>query len=420
MELISLYSFDPTGRSPANRIDNETITVIPPEQIKDYSYVIPRAAPFYVDTLIVRNGLNVGSRRLIENVDYWCVIDFLSASHSLQRRVCVGIALLDASYSGTLYVTYQTVGGNYTLADYSILEELIRERYIVKHVSYEQIINLPSGFAPDWHKHEVADMVGMSEVVTSMKGIITALQTNAGSFGQLSSSFNDHIENLRAHTPSEIGLGNVKNFGVATLEDIDARSSTTYVTAKTFKEYISDPERGFVNFDPTAPFEPNSNTQLIVNKVNPTVYTKSQTIIVRYMNENLSGTWINVYNPHSGELKININIESPFIFNPNINMQLYNSLPVINDELPELSLTIMSHGVTARQSQAFNVCEYRLYGKNLTISDNMFLELQVQTLPETVIHLSSLNLHASINVKNNQEHLALMNYFEGVNPWILP
>lgn len=239
MQLVSLYPFDPTGRASANRIENQSITVTPPTQITDYSYVVPRGAPFYADSLVVKDGRNVGARTLVENVDYWCVIDFLSASVSLTKRVCVGIALLDPGYSGTLYITYQAVGGNYSLADYSVLEELIRERYVVKHVSYEQIINLPEGFAPEWHQHEIADMVGMGQVVTTLNNIKIAIDGRQGSYGQLSAQISNHTGSSAAHTPSQVGLSNVKNYDVATLAEANTGAANKYVTASVMKQYVS-------------------------------------------------------------------------------------------------------------------------------------------------------------------------------------
>lgn len=239
MELVSLYPYDPTARATANKIVNESITVIPPTEVTDYSYVIPRAAPFYVESLIVKDGKTTGARTLVENVDYWCVIDFLSASVGLGKRVAVGIALLDPNYSGTLYVSYQTLGGNYTLADYSVLEELIRARYVVKHVSYEQIINLPAGFAPEWHNHEIGDMVGMSSVVQSLGAIKTATEGRNGSYDQIQQNLNNHVSSSAAHKPIDIGLGNVKNYGVGTLTDAKNGITTKYVTADILKEYVS-------------------------------------------------------------------------------------------------------------------------------------------------------------------------------------
>lgn len=239
MELVSLYPYDPTARATSNKIVNESITVIPPSQITDYSYVVPRAAPFFAETLVVKDGKGVGARTLVENVDYWCVIDFLSASVGLTKRVSVGIALLDPNYSGTLYVSYQTLGGNYTMADYSVLEELIRERYVVKHVSYEQIINLPAGFSPEWHSHEVADMVGMSSVVASLDNIKVATESRNGSYGQIEQQLRNHVNSAAAHTPADIGLGNVKNYGIATLTDAKGGSVSKYVTADILKQYVA-------------------------------------------------------------------------------------------------------------------------------------------------------------------------------------
>lgn len=288
MQLVSLYPFDPTGRATANRIENQSITVTPPTQITDYSYVVPRGAPFYADSLVVKDGRNVGARTLVENVDYWCVIDFLSASTALTKRVCVGIALLDPGYSGTLYITYQAVGGNYSLADYSVLEELIRERYVVKHVSYEQVVNLPEGFAPEWHAHEVADMVGMGQVVTMLDNIKVAINGRQGSYGQLNTQISNHVGSSAAHTPSQVGLSNVKNYDVATLAEATSGAGNKYVVASIMKQYVSSQIQDLSGFITTVTANATFATKAMLNSYSTTavadgkyalksdVYTKSQ------------------------------------------------------------------------------------------------------------------------------------------------
>lgn len=288
MQLVSLYPFDPTGRATANRIENQSITVTPPTQITDYSYVVPRGAPFYADSLVVKDGRNVGARTLVENVDYWCVIDFLSASTALTKRVCVGIALLDPGYSGTLYVTYQAVGGNYSLADYSVLEELIRERYVVKHVSYEQVINLPEGFAPEWHAHEVADMIGMGQVVTMLDNIKVAINGRQGSYGQLNTQISNHVGSSAAHTPSQVGLSNVKNYDVATLAEATSGAGNKYVVASIMKQYVSSQMQDMSGFITTVTANATFATKAMLNSYSTTavadgryalksdVYTKAQ------------------------------------------------------------------------------------------------------------------------------------------------
>lgn len=288
MQLVSLYPFDPTGRATANRIENQSITVTPPTQITDYSYVVPRGAPFYADSLVVKDGRNVGARTLVENVDYWCVIDFLSASTALTKRVCVGIALLDPGYSGTLYITYQAVGGNYSLADYSVLEELIRERYVVKHVSYEQVINLPEGFAPEWHAHEVADMVGMGQVVTMLDNIKVAINGRQGSYGQLNTQISNHVGSSAAHTPSQVGLSNVKNYDVATLAEATSGAGNKYVVASIMKQYVNSQMQDMSGFITTVTANATFATKAMLNSYSTTavadgkyalksdVYTKAQ------------------------------------------------------------------------------------------------------------------------------------------------
>ena len=401
MELISLYPFDPTGRSPDNKIQDESITVIPPAEIKDYSYVIPRAAPFYADTLVVRDGIGPGSRRLIENVDYWCVIDFLSASHSLQRRVSVGIALLDARYSGTLYVTYQTVGGNYTLADYSVLEELIRERYIVKHVSYEQIINLPEGFAPDWHAHQVADMVGMSEVVGKLSEMISAIMGNAGSFGQLAACVDDHLNKTLAHRPENVGLGNVRNYGVATAEDIYDGNSLKYVTADMLNYYVSQ-QTGRPPIRPQGDLDGLTPLQKVVN------LTQS----VQYNDKELSTEWYVQYSPSSRILTGNITINTPFIFKPAHNLNLN-----ITSNVGSSPTTFPLVNFNTNVKQLGEHVNFTLFNERTVfgINDSNCLSVVLQSHGDVEVNIGSLTLFFTATVPDSETSVMLLDFLNGVN-----
>lgn len=401
MELISLYPFDPTGRSPDNKIQNESITVIPPAEIKDYSYVIPRAAPFYVDTLVVRDGTGPGSRRLIENVDYWCVIDFLSASHSLQRRVSVGIALLDARYSGTLYVTYQTVGGNYTLADFSVLEELIRERYIVKHVSYEQIINLPEGFAPEWHAHQVADMIGMNEVVDKLSDMVVAIMKNAGSLGQLATTVNDHMENSLAHRPIDVGLGNLRNYGVATADDIYDANPLKYVTADMLNYYVSQ-QTGQPSIRPPGSPGTMEPAQKSVKVIAP----------IQYFNKELASEWNIQYASSSRMLSGSIKISTPFMFEPSNKLTLKL---VSNAGSAPIALPLVNFNTNVKQIGQhinFNIfCEDPVFN----IYSNETLSITLQSLGDVNVEIDSLTIYFTANVGDSDTSSALLVFLDGID-----
>lgn len=405
MELISLYPFDPTGRSPDNKIQDESITVIPPAEIKDYSYVIPRAAPFYADTMVIRDGKGPGARRLIENVDYWCVIDFLSASHSLQRRVSVGVALLDARYSGTLYATYQAVGGNYSLADYSILEELIRARYIVKHVSYEQIINLPEGFAPEWHRHLVADMVGMDDVVKSMNGIISALQDKEGSLGQNTASLNDHLENADAHSPHNVGLGNLRNYAIATIKDIYDGNAMAYVTADTLNYYVSQHLGG-------APATASTPQMLAMSYEQEPITSLTKTTKAVHMGLELDVTWTLRYDSTSGLLSGSVSVVNPFVFNPNHPLEF--KLPSSTQGSPS-SLPLTGFNTSYKQGgpyQSFNIyCNEQLF----KMKDSSALTLGLQSPGNATVTLDALTVYFTASVSNSSLNTKVLTFLDGIS-----
>lgn len=270
MNLISLYEEDSTGKKGSNKVTNESITIIPPASVKDFSYFCPRGAPFYAESLVIKNGTTAGARTLIKDVDYRIVFKFVSASLHYNKDIYAGIQLLDPTYSGTLYVTYQALGGNYTLADFSILEDIVRRKYADVHIAYEQIINLPAGFSPAYHKHLTKDMVSMSAVVNQLQLIVEAIKSRNGSFSELVAKLNSHLESTNAHTKSQVGLDKVSNFGVATDKDITNGAADKYVTADKLKIALSNLNVNTSNFVTTKMLDnlKTNLTNLINEQVN--------------------------------------------------------------------------------------------------------------------------------------------------------
>lgn len=398
MQLVSLYPFDPTGRATANKIENQTITVIPPTEIKDYSYVVPRGAPFYSDTLVLKDGRGTGARTLIENVDYWCVIDFLSASHSLNRRISVGVALLDARYSGTLYATYQAVGGNYSLADFSILEELIRERYIVKHVSYEQIINLPPGFAPEWHEHQVGDMVGMSEVRDVLQEMTNAIGANSGSFGQLNSLYYDHTNHENVHSPAEVGLSNLHNYGVATENDVSRGANNKYVTADILRRYVTETQ-----FDVSGFIKTSEVDELFATKENLNNYLRTDTASTTY------ATILTSYTKNEIDVMVNDIVTGEIDFTNYFNKQQAAELFLSKEEASSF-VTVQSATLSFVPTATYNNLRDIVVGNFSVIRDIELETVDTDTVPTLTITETVGNTTGS-SIATNSVRLGFLDDF---------
>lgn len=226
-----LYPYDPVGTSPDNKVTNELHNVAPPNNILNANFIVPRAAPFYKEGLIVRTGTSTNSPELIEGVDYILTHPFIEASVSINKLLYGSIMFLDREYSGNIYLTYQLIGAGYTLDDYSIVESLTNSLYNIRLVSWTQIEGLPLSYPGLPHTHtDYSDMVGLSAVVDKLTQLVTAVNASGGNLNTLITSFQVHLNAPLSHSKSQVGLSNLPNYPVATPHDLSTRSNTALMT----------------------------------------------------------------------------------------------------------------------------------------------------------------------------------------------
>jgi len=222
------YTFDPTGASSANRVTGEQ-HVVNAIDFRDFNFLIPDFAPFFTDTFVVsfRDGSN-NIRTMAEGVDYIFSHQFISASKATAKPVFGSITFLNNQISGVVSLTYNTIGGNWTLSETKIAEILASALYNPRVTSWEQVVDMPVSFPVIDHEWNLVDMVGASEVVNAIEGIRDALlinsQTNAAA--HIADTNNPHQT-----TKEQVGLGNVQNYPIATgTEALAGTSNNTYVT----------------------------------------------------------------------------------------------------------------------------------------------------------------------------------------------
>lgn len=210
------YPFDPTGTQPSNKIINESQVIASPGWT-DFFFIVPQAAPFFRESLVVH--LHPGGRRLHEGVDYAPSHRFHDASLATGKPVFGSISFYDKTLAGVAELTYQTVGGPWTLNEEQILDILSNKLRNPRITTWEQIVDLPERFPVIDHEWDLDDMVGMTEVVESLAGIEAALRDTSGS------NFVAHLADLNnphQTTKAQVGLGNVPNFGIATVPQAQA------------------------------------------------------------------------------------------------------------------------------------------------------------------------------------------------------
>lgn len=237
MSTSTVYPFDPTGTAATNKIVGELQSVTAPPSNTDYFFIVPNAAPFFRDSVVIKT--HPSGTVLHEGVDFVFTHQFHEASLQTGLGVYGSITFYDRSIAGTLSISYQTIGGDWTLDDQAITELLINKQLNPRITTWEQVVQLPFEFPPINHEFDIVDFTGAKDIVdalTSIRNVLAA--SDAGGGGDASAHILD-TNNPHMTTKAQVGLGSVQNFPVATLAEAQVGSSNlVYMTALRTKQAI--------------------------------------------------------------------------------------------------------------------------------------------------------------------------------------
>ena len=235
------YAYDLDGTNPLNLVPNEVQYVVPPTSITDTSVVVPRCAPFHADSMVVNTGSLNAPVPLTEGVDFFFVYKFIVASRATGYRIFGGIMFTNRNFNGNIWLTYQTIGGDAVLDDYSVVEQWSRSLRNVRYISWDQLAGLPAGFPVAPHPVGGDTLIGLSAVVDSLNSVAAAItEVNAVGSTDASAGLAQHIASLNAHLPAAVGLGNVHNWHVATINDYNVGTVNAYANAAGVKQYVQN------------------------------------------------------------------------------------------------------------------------------------------------------------------------------------
>jgi hypothetical protein len=226
--MPTTYPFDPTGTNPSNRIANEQ-QVVTSTDFRNSNYVIPTFAPFFGNNVVLsfRDTLN-NPRTLVENVDYYFAHKYISASRACATPIYGSICFLNTNTAGVLQISYNTLGGIWTIAPAEIASILADSLHNPRITAWEQVTSIPVNFPVIDHEWNLNDMVGMTAVVDELEEIRIAILANSVSGLP---SHTGRVDNPHSVTKSQVGLDNVLNYPLATTAQAQAGAvNTAYMT----------------------------------------------------------------------------------------------------------------------------------------------------------------------------------------------
>lgn len=230
------FEFDPYGTNPHNRISNETHTITPANG-KDYSFFVPRKAPFFRRSFKLFDASN--NRELIPGIDFYFGhrLDQVLISGSMQP-VYSSIVMNDRTRALQLRCEYQTIGAEFVLDQAQILTMMANKTIDPRTLSYKAIQGVPSEFPPVPHRVNVDDTTGWSDVIDALMNMGDKFGQGTGKVLQsLLEHINDHANPHRI-TLADLGIDELGNLVPATKEEGEGGvDNTKYMTSLRVKQY---------------------------------------------------------------------------------------------------------------------------------------------------------------------------------------
>ena len=172
------YPLDMSGNNPANLIQNELHTVSE-SHFKDYFFIVPEFAPFYVDNFSLSISINGNITPLQEDVDYSFALQYVTGTRISGKAMYGAITLHNLNLNGILLMNYQTIGGDQIADRLLVLTTLADKAYNPRTTIWDILTNVPNSLPPSPHYQDYDQFLGQEELVTKLGEIRDAILTNS-------------------------------------------------------------------------------------------------------------------------------------------------------------------------------------------------------------------------------------------------
>ena len=179
--FVQVYPFDPTGKATTNLVVGEQQILTEANGI-DYHLIVPKFAPYFAESLkLTLKTPNNEIKTLVEGVDYLCSHWFVAASRSVAAPVYGSISIVDSALAGVVTMSYQTLGGIWSIDAANIATILSDKVHNPRITSWDEVIDKPILFPVIDHEWDITDIHGVDSLIASINAIeqaITSKQYN--------------------------------------------------------------------------------------------------------------------------------------------------------------------------------------------------------------------------------------------------
>jgi hypothetical protein len=231
------YPYNPNGVLDECKITGEAHTITPGTSAS-YNWFIPDAAPFFGFSVVLKHVAS--GRTLQRGVDYNLGLEYHQFNTQVTLRpVYAAIILIDTSLTGAFTMDYMTIGGQYAIDHNKALEYMANAAIDPRSTQWDSVTDIPPQFPVSQHLHDASDIIGMSDVVTAINALTTAMLSGGGKWFQ---SLNEHLNDFNdPHHVLEMipGDGGQAIPKASQQQAIDGVDNAAYMTALRVAQYCA-------------------------------------------------------------------------------------------------------------------------------------------------------------------------------------
>ena len=230
------YEFDPYGDNPNNKIVDEAHTITPANG-KDFTFFIPRKGPFHRRSVVLKDAVTGNPLNLGTDYYFGWRYDDIITSGSVQP-VYGAIVMNDPTKTYQVLATYQTLGGSTLLDDAEIVTLLANTGRDPRRALWTDVVDIPEALPPIPHRESTGVVIGFDSVVEVLYKIADSINSgNVKSMQALMEHVADH-HNPHRITLEDLGIDELGNLIPATKEEAEAGTNNThYMTALRTDQY---------------------------------------------------------------------------------------------------------------------------------------------------------------------------------------